>query len=123
MEAAIPMEEDTVAVYAYALPILPGKVEDWKQFCRDIGERSADHTESRQRLRVRREVIWLQRVPQRGSLGVVAWETDDPGRVFAGLKSSDDSYDRWFLDRFQEIHGVDLRQPPPMNELGLDWQP
>ena len=112
-----------MAVYAYAPPILPGKVEDWQQFCRDIGERSADHTESRQRLGVRREATWLQRVPQRGSLAVVAWETDDPGRVFAGLKNSDDPYDRWFLDRFQEIHGVDLRQPPQMNELGLDWQP
>ncbi len=111
-----------MALYAFAPPILPGKVEAWREFCREIGEHPNEHAASRRRLGIRRETAWLQQVPQRGSLAVVVWEVEEPGRVYTGLEASDDPYDRWFAARLEQINAIDLRRPPPMNELGVEWQ-
>ena len=111
-----------MTLYAFAPPILPGKVEAWREFCREIGEHPNEHAESRRRLGIRRESAWLQQVPQRGSLAVVVWDVEAPNRVYEGLEMSDDPYDRWFARRLEQINAIDLRRPPPMNELGVEWQ-
>src|SRR5947209_6288030 len=52
-------EEATVAVLAFALPILPGKQEAWRRFCQELLEsRFCEYQESRQRLGITREVTW-----------------------------------------------------------------
>ena len=98
---------------ANAIPILPGKEEDHRRFCQEMeGPRREEYLRSRQRLGLTREVVWQQSSPQ-GTLAVVYWEADDPSRAFEGLGTSDDPFDRWFRGRVQEIHGLDLSQPPP----------
>ncbi len=98
---------------AFAVPILPGKEEDYRRWFQEIeGPRREEYLRSRQRLGVTREVIWNQATPQ-GTLAVVYLEADDIDRMFEGTASSDDPFDQWFREKVQEVHGIDLSQPQP----------
>jgi hypothetical protein len=46
-------------------------------------------------------------------VAIVYLEVDDPQRFFEVLGSSDDPFDRWFREKAQEVHGIDLSQPLP----------
>jgi hypothetical protein len=112
-----------MAGYAFAVPILPGQEAADRAFIEELwGPRRAGYEAAWRRLGVRAERIWHQATPQ-GTLAVVYLETDDPGRLFAGLATSDDPWVAWFRERILAIHGLDLSQPPPgpPNELVHDW--
>lgn len=47
-----------------------------------------------------------------GDLVIVTLEGDDPGRAFGKMMSTDDAFTKWFAERAQEIHGVDLTARP-----------
>ena len=57
------------------------------------GPRRDEYLRSRQRLGVRREVVWHQSTPQ-GTPAIVYMEVDDPQRMWVGLASSDDPFDQ-----------------------------
>jgi len=52
-------------------------------------------------------------------------EGADPAQSFQQLVTGGDDFTLWFVQHVQDIHGVDLRQPPPgpPPELVLDSQP
>ncbi len=107
-----------------AFPILPGKTEQWKQFCQEmIGPRRSEYEASRKRLGMTREVAYLQQTPQ-GDLAVVYIEAQDIQRVFEGFATSQAPFDVWFVQQVKEIHGVDFTQPPagPLPEAIVDWR-
>ena len=106
---------------AFAVPIVPGKEEADRRYLQEMaGPRRDEYLRARQRLGVRREVVWQQATPQ-GTLAIVYMEVDDPQRMWAGLASSDDPFDQWFRERvLQEVHGLDLRQPPPEPQMVFD---
>ncbi len=111
-----------MASYAFVLPVLPGKTEVVRRFGVEMsGPRRGEAEESQRRIGITRQMVWLQQTPQ-GDMCVVYWETDDPARVFQKWASSDNPFDRWFLEQLKEIHGIDLTQPPPPNELIYEWQ-
>ncbi len=76
------------------------------------GPRREEYLRSRQRVGVSREVVWHQTTPQ-GTVAIVYLEVDDPQRFFEVVGSSDDPFDRWFREKGQEIHGIDMSQPLP----------
>jgi hypothetical protein len=106
------------------LPILPGKQEAWRRFCQTLlGRRFCEYAESRRRLGITKELIWLAQTPQ-GDLAVIYLEAPDPEYMLVQLGASDLPFDRWLRNQWRELHGLDLTQPPsgPTNELVLAWQ-
>jgi hypothetical protein len=116
------MEAD-MAFLAMAMPIPPGKMEQWKKFSSELkGARKAEFSASRKKAGVR-ERTFLQKTPM-GDLIIVTLEGDDPVGFFQKFSASDDPFAKWFVAQASEIHGVDLSKPPPgpMPELVIDSQ-
>ena len=109
-----------MALFAIAVPILPGKTDQWHHFIEELrGPRYREYAASRRRLDVR-ERAFLQSTPH-GDVVVVTLEGENPTRAFRSFGDSDDPFTHWFVQQVQEIHGFDLRQPPPaMPEMAID---
>ena len=106
---------------AVAFPILPGKTPEWRTWMEELdGPRKDEFADSRRKAGVR-ERTFLQSTPM-GDLVIVTLEGDDPGRAFGKMMSADDAFTKWFTQRAQEIHGVDLSVRPTgsPSELVLD---
>jgi len=106
-----------------AVPILPNKTELWKKFTGELNSsRLDDFKQSRKNLGIR-ERTFLQQTPQ-GDMVIVTLEGEDPASAFAKFAANNDEFSTWFAAQVKEIHGLDLRQPPPgpMPELVIDTQ-
>jgi hypothetical protein len=112
-----------MAHYAFANPVLAGKLDTWKSYIKEMnGPRNKERNESRKKVGLTVERVWLQHTPM-GDFAVVYWEAKDIGKVFEGLIKSDAPFDKWFRDKvLVEVHGMDLSKVPPMNELMLDFK-
>jgi hypothetical protein len=112
-----------MASMAFALPLTPGKLEEWLAWSREIeGPRRAEYEASRRRHGVTVERAYLQHTPQ-GDLNIVYLEGPDLARSFQGLAASQDPFDAWFREKAKEyFSGLDLSQPPPgpLSELVFD---
>lgn len=100
-----------MAVSASVFPVLPGKTEAYKQFGQEL-TRHSGYADSRRRLGIHAERSFLQSTPQ-GDLAIIYFEADDVARVFQGVATSQEPFDRWFREQVLDIHGVDVTQPPP----------
>lgn len=112
-----------MAVIAMAIPIAPGKTEQWRQFVGELsGARKADYAASRQRLSVH-ERAFFQPTPH-GDLVVLVLEGDNPAGAFARFGEGTDAFTEWFVAQVKDVHNFDLRQPPPgpLPELVADSQ-
>jgi hypothetical protein len=106
---------------AVAFPILPGKTAEWRTWMEELnGSRREEFNDSRKRAGVH-ERTFLQSTPM-GDLVIVTLEGDDPGRAFGKMMGVDDAFTKWFAERAQEIHGVDLTVRPTgsLSELVVD---
>ena len=112
-----------MAYYAFINPVLAGKIDIWKTYIKEMnGPRNTERKESRKKVGLTVERVWLQHTPM-GEFAVVYWEAKDVGKVFDGLIKSDAPFDNWFRDKILvEIHGMDFSKPLPMNELVLDFK-
>ena len=111
-----------MASYAFMNPVLPGKVQAWKGYVKEMtGPRAEAMKASRKRAGLTKEQVFLQDLPT-GDFAVVYWEAVDIGKVFQTLRTSKDSFDQWFRDKvLVEVHGMNPSvPPPPMNEHILD---
>jgi hypothetical protein len=110
-----------MALFAMAIPIPPGKTDQWRQFMEQLrGPRNADYKASRDRLGVR-ERAFLQRTPH-GDLVIVTLEGDNPTQAFMKFAEGTDPFTEWFVAQVKAVHDFDLRQPPPgpLPELVVD---
>ncbi len=113
-----------MALLAMAIPILPGKTEQWRRFAAELqGSRRAEYVASRQRLGVH-ERSFLQSTPQ-GDLAIVTVDGADPASAVSQFGASADPFTQWFRTQVLEIHGLDLAQPMPgpLPDLVIDSQP
>ncbi len=87
-----------------------------------LGSRLRDLEVSWRQKGVTREMAWLQRDEQGGSI-IVFLEADDPARFYLELAISEEPFDRWYRQRVLDVYGIDLSQPPvgPPSELLADW--
>jgi uncharacterized protein DUF6176 len=112
-----------MASLAFALPLTPGKTEEWKRWSAEmLGPRRAEYEASRRRLGITVERAYLQRTPQ-GDWNIVYLEGPDIAQAFAGLAASQEPFDVWFRERAKDLFsGLDLSQPPPgpLSELVHD---
>ncbi|HLJ69268.1 MAG TPA: ester cyclase [Chloroflexota bacterium] len=101
-----------MAFFAFTAPILPGKRAQWDEFIGEItGPRRSEFNASRQRHGIH-ERTFLQETPM-GDFVIVTLEGENPLGYMATWANTDDDFTRWFVQQVQEIHGFDLRQPPP----------
>jgi len=113
-----------VAAIAFVLPILPGRQEAWRRFCQVLlGSRLCEYEESRQRLSITEELVWLAQTLQ-GEMAIVYLEAERPERVLPQLAASDLPFDLWFRKQLLELHCLDLAHAPSglAAELVCVWQ-
>ena len=100
-----------VASLAFVVQVLPGKLDDWKEFHNQLdGLRRWDFEDQQRRLGLERHRVWLQDTPE-GPVALVVHEGEEPERAHAILASSSHPFDVWFREQVMELHGVDLSQP------------
>jgi hypothetical protein len=115
-----------MAVVAFALPILPGQddlVKSMAESVSDSGGLREEYEESRKRLGIREEKVWVQRTPIGQSI-IVYWETEDPQRTLREIASSQDKVDEEFRQVLENAApALDLSKESPLsNELLFEWQ-
>jgi len=111
-------------------PIVTGKVEAWRRFCQEMsGSRLQMYEASRRRLGITREQLALVETAF-GSAAVTTFEAPDMAEALGQIIISDLPFDRWYRERVQELHGVNLagyehfsqQVPPPQNQVLLfEW--
>jgi hypothetical protein len=95
---------------AVAFPILPGKTPEWRAWIAELnGPRQHEYAESRRKAGVH-ERTFLQHTPM-GDLVVVTLDGDDPAASFGRMVGSTDAFTKWFIERAQAVHGIDLTMP------------
>ena len=110
-------------LFAIAIPILPGKTQQWKKFTTELRTtRYNEFVESRDKLNVR-ERTFYQSTPM-GDLVVVTLEGEDPQGAFQKFAQGNDTFTKWFAKEVKEVHGVDLANPPQgaLPEVIIDSQ-
>jgi len=112
-----------MAHYAFTNPVLAGKIDAWKSYVKEMaGPRNVEYKESRRKAGLTVERVWLQNTPM-GDFAVVYWEAEDIGKVFERFMKSEEPFDKWFREKILvETHGMEVSNPPPMNELILDFK-
>ena len=115
-----------MAAVAFALPILPGQedlVKSMGEVVSGSGELRGEYEESRKRLGIREEKVWVQRTPIGASM-IVYWETDDPQRTLREIANSQDEVDKRFKQVVENAAtALDLSQENPLSsELLFEWQ-
>ena len=114
-----------MAAVAFALPILPGQEDLVRSFGEAVSgseEFREGYEESRKRLGIREEKVWVQRTPIGASI-IVYWETDDPQRTLREIADSQDEIDKRFKQVVESAApALDLSQENPLsNELLFEW--
>ncbi len=98
---------------AFAIPIMPGKTEQWKAFAAEIiSERRSAFEASQEELGITAENWYLQQTPH-GDMAIIYMEGVDPAAAMESLAGSEGSFEVWFKAQALEIHGLDLSQPMP----------
>ena len=115
-----------MAAVAFALPILPGQeglVKSMGEAVSGSGELREEYEESRKRLGIREEKVWVQRTPIGASI-IVYWETEDPQRTLREIADSQDEVDKRFKQVVENAApALDLSQENPLsNELLFEWR-
>lgn len=111
-------------------PILTGKVEAWRRFCQELaGSQRKPYEASRQRLGITCERLALVETAF-GSTAVTTLEAPDIDQALGQIIASNRSFDIWYRDRLQELHGINLAgyeqfavsSPLPQNqEVHFEW--
>jgi hypothetical protein len=101
--------------------------EPWRRLLQELSEagRKEEYAQSRRRLGVSAESLWLVPIKPRGGGVVVAClQVDNPERVLRELASSDAPFDSFYSGRMRKLLGLDLAQVPrgASGELLFAWR-
>jgi hypothetical protein len=114
-----------MAAVAFALPILPGQDEMVRRLGESVSESGGlreAYEESRKRLGISKERVWVQRTPIGQSM-IVYWETEDPQRTLREMADAQDEVDQKFRQVIENAApAIDLSKENPLsNELLFEW--
>lgn len=99
-----------MATVIMAIPIFPGKTEEYRAFLTEMGtNRRAEYLASRRRMGITSEKVWVQTTAV-GDVAILQVEAPDFGPVFRGIATSTDPFDDWF--RKQEGELIDVMKGP-----------
>ncbi len=102
-----------MAVVAMALPILPDKLEAWRQYNSQVnGPRRSEFEDMLKRHGFTKWLVWRQQIPQ-GNLLITYQETTSEEGGMMNIATSNHPFDVWFKEQVKEFTGIDLSQPLP----------
>jgi hypothetical protein len=107
-----PKERETMPDYAFAVPIVPGQEQHYRETFEELeGARRNEYEAALAEAGVRRLATWLLEGPE-GTLAVVYIDADDEtgGIRFA---SADAPFNSWFRERMKVAYGFDISQTGP----------
>lgn len=94
---------------AMAMPVLPGKEEEVKQFAQEAtGPKRAELEELGRQLGLHHEAWFLQQGPE-GTQLVGFVEAEDVSRLFSDMHGDESPTVTWFRQRLEGITGVDFK--------------
>jgi hypothetical protein len=102
----------------------PDQEEPWRRFLQELsGSRHEEHAESRRRLGVSTESVWLAPKPSGGGVAIVYLEAEDPEWALRELAASDTPFDSWYGTEMRRLFGFDLARLPRVagGELLFAW--
>ena len=106
-----------MALLSMCFPILPGKLQKWQEMINSWN----DPLSKAQTNKVREDAgvyerTFLQKTPN-GDLIIITLEGDDPAECFAKMISAMPDE---FADFVLDVHGFDMKGPPPLPQLVYD---
>lgn len=110
-----------------AWDVLPDQEEPWRRFLQELSD-SPDHEEeyaqSRRRLGVMAESVWLAPKPSGGGVAIVYLEAQDPELALGELAASDAPFDACYGAEMRRFFGLDLARYPRVapGELLYAWR-
>ena len=94
-------------------PILEGKLETWKSWVSEFkGSKQSEFAASNKRHGLTRQDVWLAETPG-GPVAVVLHEGSGSDTFMQNLGQSEDPFDKSMVKSIMEMHGMDLKAPPP----------
>jgi len=103
-----------------AWDVTPDHEEPWRRFLQENSDsRHEEYAQSRRRLGVSSESVWLIPKPSGGGVAVVYLEADDPERALRELAASEAPFDSWYGREMRKLFGFDLVRLPRIASGGL----
>ena len=103
--------------------------EPWRRFLQELsGSRFQEYADSRRRLGISAESIWLAPKPSGGGVAVVYLEADNPEwalrELVVELATPETPFDSWYGTQMHELFGSDFVRSPHLagGELLFAWR-
>jgi hypothetical protein len=101
------VEGDRSMLLAWDVPA--DQEEPWRRFLQELSDsRYEEYTQSRRRLGVSTEFVWLAPNPSGGGVAIVYLEAEDPEQALRELAGSDAPFERWYERQMRRLFGFDL---------------
>ena len=106
--------------------IPPDREEPWRRLLQELSyaRREEEYMDSRRRLGVSAESVWLVPKPSGGGVAVVYLEALDPERAQGELAASEVPFDSWYSGAMRKVFRFDLARLPRAgsSELLFTWR-
>jgi hypothetical protein len=100
--------------------------EPWRRLVQELSyaRREDEYVQSRRRLGISAESVWLVPKPSGGGVAVVCLEAADPERVLDELAASEEQFDSWYSGAMRKLFGFDLARLPraASSDLLFAWR-
>jgi hypothetical protein len=103
--------------------------EPWRRFLQELsGSHFEEYADSRRRLGISAESVWLAPKPSGGGVAIVYLEADNPEwalrELVAELATPETPFDSWYGTQMHELFGCDFVRSPHLvgGELLFAWR-
>ncbi len=87
--------------------------EPWRRFLQELsGSRYEEYAESRRRLGISAESVWLAPKRAGGGVAIIFLEVEDPEHALRGLVAADATFDSWYGTQMRKLFGCDFARLP-----------
>jgi hypothetical protein len=107
-----------------AWDVPPDQEEPWRRFLQELSDsRYQQYAQSRRRLGVLTESVWLAPKPSGGGVAIVYLEAKDPEWALRELAVSEAPFDSWYGREMRSLFGLDVARLERVgsSELLFDW--
>jgi hypothetical protein len=92
-----------------AWDVPPDQEEPWRRFLQELSDsRYEQYAQSRRRLGVFTETVWLAPKPSGGGVAIVYLEAKDPKWALRELAASEAPFDSWYGREMRSLFGLDV---------------
>ncbi len=113
----------------FAWQVSANQEEPWRRFLQELsGSRFEEYAESRRRLGISAEAVWLVPKPSGGGVAIVYLEADNPEwavrKLVAELATPETPFDSWLMKEIHDLFGCDFGRLPRVvdGELLYTWR-